>query len=356
MYLAKNIFSASMVLLLVALVSCSKNPGSPEGDLPELVDPFAQNERLGRGINLGNALEAPNEGDWGVVLKSEYFDLIRQAGFQSVRIPIRWSAHTTANPPYAIDSRFMSRVDWAINQALSRDLLVMINIHHYEEIMQDASSQKARFLAIWQKLATHYQDYPSGLLFEILNEPNNSLSPQLWNEFLADAIAVIRDSNPNRTLVVGTANWGGIPGVRDLVLPEDNNLIVTVHYYNPFFFTHQGAEWVDGSNAWLGTTWSGTPAEQQVVMQDFFEAIAWASNNQVPLNLGEFGAYSKADMDSRAKWTSFVARQAESSGMSWHYWEFISGFGAYDGSANNWNEPLLRALIPETAKHSVAKN
>jgi len=25
---------------------------------------FDQNKRLGRGVNLGNALEAPNEGDW----------------------------------------------------------------------------------------------------------------------------------------------------------------------------------------------------------------------------------------------------------------------------------------------------
>ena len=31
-------------------------------------DPFSINSDLGRGINLGNALDAPNEGEWGVVL------------------------------------------------------------------------------------------------------------------------------------------------------------------------------------------------------------------------------------------------------------------------------------------------
>lgn len=349
MIFTKNLWGLIALLGLLTLASCSKNPTAPVDEGPEVTDPFAQNARLGRGINLGNALEAPEEGAWGVVLQSEYFDLIKQAGFQSVRIPIRWSAHTTAAFPYAIDSRFLDRVDWAIGQALSRGLLVIINMHHYEEIMENAAAHKARFLAIWQKLATHYRDYASEVLFEILNEPNTDLSPQLWNAFLAEAIAVIRDSNPNRTLMVGTATWGGIPGLRDLVLPEDDNLIVTVHYYNPFFFTHQGAEWVDGSDAWLGTTWRGTQAEQQAVMQDFFEAITWANEQNVPLNLGEFGAYSRADMSSRIAWTSFVARLAESSDISWHYWEFIAGFGAYDGAADVWRTDLLRALIPETA-------
>ncbi len=64
------------------------------------------NERLGRGINLGNALEAPAIGGWGVVLEEEYFRLIKEKGFSSVRIPIRWSAHAQANPPYTIDEDF----------------------------------------------------------------------------------------------------------------------------------------------------------------------------------------------------------------------------------------------------------
>ena len=55
----------------------------PDGPL----DPFAQAQRLGRGVNLGNALEVPQEGEWGVVLQSEYFPLIREAGFDTVRVP-----------------------------------------------------------------------------------------------------------------------------------------------------------------------------------------------------------------------------------------------------------------------------
>ncbi len=86
-------------------------------------DAFDYNRLLGRGMNLGNALEAPNEGEWGLTLKEDYFEAIRRAGFDSVRIPIRWSAHAGAYAPYTIDERFFSRVDWAANtieQARSR--------------------------------------------------------------------------------------------------------------------------------------------------------------------------------------------------------------------------------------------
>ena len=62
--------------------------------------------------------------------------------------------------------------------------------------------------------------------------------------------------------------------------------------------------------------------------------------------LGEFGAYEKADMTSRAKWTAAVVKEAESRGFSWAYWEFGAGFGAYDRQAKTWREPLMKALIP----------
>jgi endoglucanase len=74
-------------------------------------DPFKINMLLGRGLNLGNALEAPVEGQWGVVLKEEYFSIIKQAGFNSIRLPVRWSGHALAEKPYTINPEFFQRVD-----------------------------------------------------------------------------------------------------------------------------------------------------------------------------------------------------------------------------------------------------
>ena len=137
---------------------------------------FQQNHKIGRGVNLGNALEAPNEGDWGVVLEEEYFDLIKEAGFNSVRIPVRWSSHAEEKAPYTISPAFFERVDWAVEQALSRGLVVVLNMHHYLELMEDPLEHQERFLALWRQIAEHYKAQPEGLFFEPLNEPNGTLS------------------------------------------------------------------------------------------------------------------------------------------------------------------------------------
>ncbi len=135
--------------------------------------------------------------------------------------------------------------------------------------------------------------------------------------------------------------------LKKLTIPaEESNVIVTVHYYNPFQFTHQGAAWVRGSDAWLGTTWSGMDSERDAVTNEFSQIQQWGLSHNRPVNIGEFGAYSKADMASRVLWTSFVSREAEKRDFSWHYWEFCSGFGIYDPVNKQWRTDLLKALIP----------
>jgi endoglucanase len=309
---------------------------------------FERNRRLGRAINLGNALEAPREGEWGVVLQAEYFRLIKEAGFASVRIPVRFSAHAQAAAPYTLAPAFLERVDWAVQQATDQGLNAILDMHHYEELMTNPQEQRERFLALWQQLAEHYKSAPASVYFELLNEPNGPLSAgSAWNELIAAAIPLIRQTNPDRTIIVGPGRWNSIGMLFDLRLPaEERNLIVTVHYYDPFQFTHQGAEWVEGAEHWLGTTWEGNEFEQHAIQASFAEADTWARKNARPLFLGEFGAYSQAEMAARARWTAFVARQAEARSWSWAYWEFCAGFGIYDPQSQTWRGPLLEALIP----------
>ncbi|MFA5874036.1 MAG: glycoside hydrolase family 5 protein [Anaerolineales bacterium] len=341
----------ALVSCLFLLIGCSLNPviTSPKSFATSVsqADIFAANQRLTRTVNLGNALEAPYEGEWGVTLQEEYFQTIANAGFTAVRVPIRFSAHADEKPPYTLNSVFLARVDWAVQNAIKNGLVAILDMHHYLEIFDDPASHRGRFIALWQQIAGHYQGYPdSRVYFELLNEPNGNLDAAKWNDLLAETLAVVRQSNPTRPVIIGTTNWGGADGLSFLQLPNDPNLIVTFHYYLPFEFTHQGAEWVDGSDAWFGTTWDGTLDQVTTIANDFDSVSAWAAENNRPIFLGEFGAYSKGDQASRVRWTTAVRQAAEERSFSWGYWEFCSGFGVYDPVVNRWREDLLQALIP----------
>lgn len=337
-------------VLISALVAssslgCDSSPGGDTTSVAD-VDPFEMNQRLGRGVNFGNALEAPNEGEWGVTLAALHFQRAQEAGFQSIRLPVKWSNHALAEAPFTINSGFMARVNWAVEQALSRDMNVVLNVHHYDEMASNPQAHRERWVALWRQIAERFKDHSENLIFELLNEPHGALNATLWNSMVADGLREIRKSNPNRNVVIGPVSWNSTTALPGLQIPDDDHVIVTVHFYEPFQFTHQGAGWVGGADAWLGTTWMGTDAQKTFVTNILQQAANWGQSNGRPIYVGEFGAFSRADIDSRARWTSYVAREAERLGMSWAYWEFMSGFGLYNIELDLWLNPLKEALLP----------
>ena len=301
------------------------------------------NRRLGRGISFGNALDAAGDGP-KFRLRERYFDDVADAGFSTVRLPVRWPAHAGRSPPYGISPAFFGRVDWAVSQALRRDLNVVVNVRHYHELNGAPHGHRARFVALWAQIAAHYASWPQRLCFELLNEPRDAMTPQAWNDLLPAALAAVRGHDPGRIVIAGPARMNDIGALPQLVLPADDRLAVTVHYYAPFAFTHQGAPWIAGARQWLGTSWSDDTG-RRAVHDDLASAAAWAQEHGHPLFIGEFGTYARADMNSRHQWTRRVRLEAESLGLSWCYWDFGTDFGAFDPHRGAWHEPLRDALF-----------
>lgn len=342
------------------------------------VDVYEKSRMLGRAINIGNALDAPFEGAWDIVIEEEYFKLIKDKGFDSVRVPIRYSNKTTDDPPYTVDETFMKRVDWVVEQSLMQDLNVIIDLHHFDEMLTDPAGNRERLLSIWKQISTRYSSQPEKVYYELLNEPNTAITADLWNEYLLEAVEVIREQDPQRTLIIGGVYWNSIDGLYELILPkEDRNIIATFHYYNPMPFTHQGAEWMEAEYGTTGLVWPGppatliepnkaalqvdwirsffedyntkkstdNPASKETIIRDLERAAEWGKANDRPLFLGEFGAYHTADMASRVAWTKTLRSEAERLGMSWAYWEFGASFGLYDRVTSMWKEELVEALF-----------
>ncbi|MEO8416212.1 MAG: glycoside hydrolase family 5 protein [Ginsengibacter sp.] len=306
---------------------------------------FEQNAKLGRGVNI-IGYDPIWKDSSKARMKSKHFKLIKEAGFSNVRIVVSPFKFSMNDSTYVINPSFFETLDWAIKESLKNNLMAIVDFHEHNSMGKDPLGTKPKFLAMWKQIAEHCKDYPNDVLFEIANEPN--MKPELWNEIYSEAYKIIRQSNPDRTLLVGPVYGNQIKYLRDLLLPEnDRNIIVPIHYYSPIQFTHQGAPWSAKNKDLSGIEWTASPSETQAVQHDFDMAQEWAKALNRPLTLGEFGAYEKADMPSRLRWTNYIARQAETRGWSWSYWQFDSDFIVYDMAKDEWKFDILDALIPK---------
>lgn len=305
---------------------------------------FDQNRRLGRGVNI-LGYDPIWKSRAQARFQDKHFRLIRTAGFNHVRINLHPFQHMGPAPEFTIQPAWLETLDWAVENCLQNDLLAILDMHEFNALGEDPHGLREQFLSTWRQLAARYQSAPDSVIFELLNEPCKALTPELWNEYLKEPYQIVRASHPDRTLIIGPAWWNGFDHLDQLALPaEDRNIIVTVHYYHPMPFTHQGAHWTNFPDT--GVLWLGTAGEKQIILQDLDKVQTWAKREDRPIYLGEFGAYDRAEMDSRARYTAFMARQAEEFGWSWGYWQFDSDFILYDIEKDAWVEPLLKALIP----------
>ncbi len=311
--------------------------------MPKPIDPFTLNQRLARGVNIIGYDPIWQDRQRGRI-QAKHFRLIRAAGFSHVRINLHPFHFMEDAAPYTIAPAWLETLDWAVAQSLENNLLAILDMHEFGALGEDPAGLKPKFLAVWRQLASRFQGYPETVLFELLNEPNKALTASLWNDYLKEPYAIIRQANPNRCLVIGPSFWNNVDYLDQLQLPEnDPNLIVTVHYYKPMSFTHQGAPWTEHVDQ-LGIQF--LDKDKPFIHEDFARVDRWAKQYHHPVYLGEFGAYDKAEMASRVRYTDYVARLAESFGWSWGYWQFDSDFIAYNIDQDHWVQPILNALIP----------
>lgn len=308
---------------------------------------------LGRGVNFGGMLESPREGDWGTRLEPRFID-IAATRFRTVRIPVKWTNHASADASATIDPFFLGRVDKAVDAALAKNLNVIINVHSYDQLfgrktflpheMRVAEDVlEDRLINIWKQLASHYKSKPARLIFELLNEPNGAVDVDRWNILLPKVLRAVREQDASRAVMVGGTAWNSSKSLAGLKIPPDRNIIAVFHSYAPFDFTHQGATWLP-LNLPVGVTCCNAE-QKRAIEADVFAAVQWSRQTGYPIHLGEFGSYKKGNLDSRAEYTRHVRTTADRYGLGWAIWDFANAFGIYDPRRDEWIKPLHDALF-----------
>jgi len=273
------------------------------------------------------------------------FRRIRAAGFETVRLPVRWDDRSQSQAPYTVDPAWMEQVQRTVDMALAADLKVILNSHHFNPIHEDPLAVQPWHTAVWRQIATRFKDYPTDQLwFELENEPHNKFTDANLSGVLEPALAAVRETNPDRAVIIGGENWSGIDSLATLHLPDDPHVIPTFHYYAPFDFTHQGASWVTPEPPKPGRVYGGE-ADRALLAQDVAKIAAYTKRTGLVPFMGESGAYElHVPLAQRVQYHQAVREAFAPVGVDMCVWAYANTFPFYDRKAGRWL-PGMRAAL-----------
>lgn len=304
---------------------------------------------VGKCINMSNMLAAPREGEWGRPFVDGDFRIIADAGFRTIRLPVRWSAHAAADAPYTIDPAFLARVHRAVDGAKAAGLNVILNVHNYTELTAEPAAHAPRLAGLWRQIGKSFAGEPDSIWFELMNEPFGKLDDTNLQAVLGPALAAVRESNPTRPVLIGGQNWSGLPSLATLALPDDPYVVPTFHYYEPFAFTHQGAAWTAPNTPPLGRRY-GTAEDKEMLARDLATVKAYMERTgRVPI-LGEYGAQDdpRVPVADRILYYGTVSAAFASAGIPSCAWGYASGFRIRDGK--RWIPGILQSIAAPVAE------
>nr|WP_302617489.1 glycoside hydrolase family 5 protein [uncultured Prevotella sp.] len=344
------------------------------------------------GWNLGNQFEcsAPNqdgesmqignpdgsihaETAWGnPVVTKKMIQAVKKAGFNAIRIPIRWQCHITNAQAMSIDKAWIARIKEVVGWCLDNDLKVIINVHHEKWLESRPTSQYKeencnKLKLLWTNIASEFANYDSRLAFAGTNEvhikdnwgePNaDNLDVQnAYNQTFVDAVRTTGGNNAKRHLIVQTYvcnPWFGINN-GNFKIPQDvpgngnNYMSVEFHYYQPWSYAGY-PDTGDRYDYW-GDAYKDagkTPADNEKTMTDFFDRVVntWSSQG-LGIVIGEWGVTNRYNSnlekvhENMNYYCHFLTTEAQKRGFSTFVWDnnkFDNGpenYGIFDRSEN----------------------
>lgn len=329
---------------------------------------------MGAGWNLGNSLDALGNGlgsetAWGnPKTTKDMIDDICEAGFKTIRIPVSWGKHCDSKGN--VDREWMKRVKEVVDYAYGNGVYVILNSHHdnsYYDIGGCVKSENTlnnsvkKMTTLWTQIANTFKDYDEHLIFETLNEPRTEGSAKEWsggtaeerevvytlNEKIVSAIRKTGGNNAYRHIMVPTyAATSSTNILKQMQLPDDDRLIVSVHAYNPYFFAMDA----NGSGKFSDN-------DKKELDKFFKELNSIFVSKGIPVVIGEFGATNKKNLDDRVAWATYYVSGAGKYNIPCVLWDNNSGkrsggecFGVYSRENKEFQYPEIVEAIVKAAK------
>jgi aryl-phospho-beta-D-glucosidase BglC (GH1 family) len=246
----------------------------------------------------------------------------------------------------------LGHVDDAVRRIEAHHMAVILDLHDEQRSYESAAGGQ-RLETFWSTFASHFaSSNPRWTAFELLNEPIFTDNPAAWDGLQRRLLAEVRRVVPRHTIVATGADWGSVTGLAKLSGVGDEGTVYSVHFYDPFVFTHQGADWAPDYQPISGLQFPakpdncahvlsnlGEPARQLV--QDYCAdstasdlglalrpGIDWATSRHRRLFVGEFGVYClNAPRDGKLRWYDAIMPILKSRVDGWAVWGYDDCFG-----------------------------
>ncbi len=323
----------AVISLLMVFCGCAAAEEAPENAIE-------MSRRMGNGINLGNTMEACNNGKSGTLKKDnpvfyetswgqpvttpEMLQAMKACGFDTIRIPVAWMTNATRldRGDYTISDAYMDRVEEIVNYALDAGMIVIINDHWDGGWwgMFGSDTEATRTLAMeaytgmWQQLSERFGKYDWHLVFESANEElgarfdensplycEDSLAHTMpddqryaltnrINQVFVDTVRASGGNNADRFLLI--AGFGtDIVHTSDsrFEMPQDpaeGRLLLSVHYYSPWSYC--GASSAKGATLW------GKKSDYETMYSELSRMEKFTSAGYGVV-IGEYGALPGSD-------------------------------------------------------------
>ena len=126
-------------------------------------------------------------------------------------MPVAWHFHLTEGPDgQQISPDLLADLEPVLKRAIERKLLFIIDWHHFEDLNHDPAKHQNRFIGGWKAIARQFKSWPTGLFFELLNEPCEKLTTEAVNPIYQETIAAVRAIDAKRMIVVSPGSWGDL--------------------------------------------------------------------------------------------------------------------------------------------------
>jgi endoglucanase len=298
-------------------------------------------------------------------------------GFDHIRLPIDEVQMWDENGERHEDA-FQLMIN-CINWCQEYNLKVVVDVHiirsHYflaeEKPLWTVPAEQEKFYNLWRDLSSALNQFPnSHVAYELMNEAVAD-DPEQWNDLIANTVKAIRELEPERTIVIGSNRWQSVDTFDDLKVPEnDQNILLSFHYYEPMMLTHLLAGWTDYHNypgpvhypgilvteeefqnlpdslKIVAQSSVGREFNKDIILEMWQKPINKAKELGLPLYCGEFGVYHKAPVEDRLRWYKDVIQLFEEHDIAYANWNYkSSAFGVVDEDGNRF-EDLIEVIVP----------